>query len=1053
LNGGLLAWWTIGMKDNFQEHSKSNGSAEESREHREDRTQPAQSSAIPNASASGSKFYLPLDPIRWLEAMRANWYWIFLSGVLFSCAGAAAGFWRFENKFAVEIQLIRRELPNSFRASDVGEAFKPRQLSTPTITSMLRSSTLLQNVARKASPPISTRQLQQCLRITPEKNTDLIRISMENTISAKAVTDLVNLYGSEAVLLIRSLQTQEAVELSQFLKKQLTQTEKDIYEAQQELLAFSRDSEFISADKEADAYLRSMGDLQMKLETARIELETIDFRIKNLEKELRQQDPAVIKLRQAKEELESILLRYTDANPIVKEQKTKIKSFEEQLANETTNTSTVLQAPGTTLGNSLYLDIISLKAQKESMGRQVEKWSSLREESQRKLSSLPEKSIQYARIKARADSLETTRMLLAGRHREAELFEKDDTLAYYRVFAPASVADVSRTSRQTKVMVLALAGFVGGAGLALMVLLAYIFLDKRIITGGDLRACLRRPLIGTLDELNAESSESLHEWAFRTWAAFQGRCVNSEMKTFACGFISTCPGEGKTTLLYWLGCAAAQRGHRVLISINASIGFPNATFLSLQEALENPQTIELKLLQSTGKVVALVEPSDWEWTLERRQQLKVAIAQWQSLAPWFFLCELPSKNKVEAALLAETFSNVIWIAASGKTRYEQLIEAKETMGNAACSILGGILNRMPGKWHRYNWLDKLLPILLFVIGQSLMAQPRSSQSHADEAVPVHSGLFSGVSMPQPAPWQQHLTLGPGDGLNFSIYGRKDLTRNEIFIGPDGRVSFLEVQDFYAAGLTIDELRQKMDEELSRYYRNVRTIITPFAFRSKKYFLLGTIMDRGAYPLDRPLTIIEAVARARGFATGLYEQNTVELADLPRTFLIRQGKRMSVDFEKLFQQGDLSQNIRLEPGDYIYFPSASVNEVYVLGEIRSPGVIGITAKATALSVITVRGGFTPKAYKQKVLVVRGSLDRPESTVVDAAAILAGKAKDFPLIPKDIIYVANRPWSKAEELLDLAASAFIQAATANWTSANIGPLITEPILPALKDSSKP
>jgi hypothetical protein len=85
------------------------------------------------------------------------------------------------------------------------------------------------------------------------------------------------------------------------------------------------------------------------------------------------------------------------------------------------------------------------------------------------------------------------------------------------------------------------------------------------------------------------------------------------------------------------------------------------------------------------------------------------------------------------------------------------------------------------------------------------------------------------------------------------------------------------------------------------------------------------------------------------------------------------------------------------------------------------------------------------------VVRGSLEHPETKVVDATDILAGKAKDFPLIPKDIIYVANRPWSKAEELLDVAASAFIQAATANWTSANIGPFITSPILPSLKDSN--
>jgi hypothetical protein len=35
-------------------------------------------------------------------------------------------------------------------------------------------------------------------------------------------------------------------------------------------------------------------------------------------------------------------------------------------------------------------------------------------------------------------------------------------------------------------------------------------------------------------------------------------------------------------------------------------------------------------------------------------------------------------------------------------------------------------------------------------------------------------------------------------------------------------------------------------------------------------------------------------------------------------------------------------------------------------------------------------------------------------------------------------------KAEELLDLAASAFVQAAVITWTGGNIGPLIRTPII---------
>ena len=38
------------------------------------------------------------------------------------------------------------------------------------------------------------------------------------------------------------------------------------------------------------------------------------------------------------------------------------------------------------------------------------------------------------------------------------------------------------------------------------------------------------------------------------------------------------------------------------------------------------------------------------------------------------------------------------------------------------------------------------------------------------------------------------------------------------------------------------------------------IMSPLAFSSKKYYVLGNVQARGAYPLDKPVTLVEAVAR-------------------------------------------------------------------------------------------------------------------------------------------------------------------------------------------------
>ena len=305
-------------------------------------------------------------------------------------------------------------------------------------------------------------------------------------------------------------------------------------------------------------------------------------------------------------------------------------------------------------------------------------------------------------------------------------------------------------------------------------------------------------------------------------------------------------------------------------------------------------------------------------------------------------------------------------------------------------------------------------------------------------------IFSSSSPESRANWQRRLTLGSGDTLNFSLYNQPDTAKRDVVIGPDGRVTFLQAEDVTARGLTIDELRAQFDIELSKYYNNPRTIITPVSYRSKKFYLLGAVARKGVFQLERPTTMIEAIAQAGGLETGMFEQNTVELADLSHSFVIRGGNQLKVDFVKLFQQGDLSQNVAIEPDDYIYFPSSSANQIFVVGAVAGQGVVPYSQNTTLISAITARGGFVEKAYQSRVLVVRGSLESPETFIVDAKAILAGEKRDFKLEPKDIVYVSRRPWARAEEILDHATLSFIQAALVTWTGSHVGPFISSPIV---------
>ncbi|MGO8697883.1 MAG: hypothetical protein ACLQVY_09225 [Limisphaerales bacterium] len=51
------------------------------------------------------------------------------------------------------------------------------------------------------------------------------------------------------------------------------------------------------------------------------------------------------------------------------------------------------------------------------------------------------------------------------------------------------------------------------------------------------------------------------------------------------------------------------------------------------------------------------------------------------------------------------------------------------------------------------------------------------------------------------------------------------------------------------------------------------------------------------------------------------------------------------------------------------------------------------------------------------------------------IVSGKASDFKLQPKDIIYVSPRPFVRVEELADLATTAFIQGLITAWVDVKL------------------
>jgi protein involved in polysaccharide export with SLBB domain len=153
------------------------------------------------------------------------------------------------------------------------------------------------------------------------------------------------------------------------------------------------------------------------------------------------------------------------------------------------------------------------------------------------------------------------------------------------------------------------------------------------------------------------------------------------------------------------------------------------------------------------------------------------------------------------------------------------------------------------------------------------------------------------------------------------------------------------------GMTLDQTRQALEQGLSKYLSQPQVSLTLRAVGSRHVWMVGRLNRPGIYPMPAPISLLEAIALAGGTARSVSPANSEELADLRHSFVMRNGQALPVDFQRLLREGDTSQNIILQPDDFVFIPSSLAQEVYVLGAVRNPRAIPYTETLTLVSVLT------------------------------------------------------------------------------------------------------
>jgi polysaccharide biosynthesis/export protein len=159
-------------------------------------------------------------------------------------------------------------------------------------------------------------------------------------------------------------------------------------------------------------------------------------------------------------------------------------------------------------------------------------------------------------------------------------------------------------------------------------------------------------------------------------------------------------------------------------------------------------------------------------------------------------------------------------------------------------------------------------------------------------------------------------IGPGDVLDIVVWHNSDLS-NHVPVRPDGRISMPLVGDVVAAGKTPMNLADEIKDKLKPYIKDPLVTVTPTQFVgpvSRQIRVIGEAVQPRAIPYSTNMTLLDVMIAVGGLT---------RYADGDRAVVIRvvNGVQQTyhVHLDGLIRDGDVTQNVAVQPGDIIIIP--------------------------------------------------------------------------------------------------------------------------------------
>jgi polysaccharide export outer membrane protein len=192
-------------------------------------------------------------------------------------------------------------------------------------------------------------------------------------------------------------------------------------------------------------------------------------------------------------------------------------------------------------------------------------------------------------------------------------------------------------------------------------------------------------------------------------------------------------------------------------------------------------------------------------------------------------------------------------------------------------------------------------------------------------------------------------VDPPDEIVIKAPNIKEIDGSKQVVRPDGKITLNLLKDVKISGLTPAQIQQQLTELASKYYGNPDIRVEVLA-NSKFYQVFGRgVNQQGKRPYTGNDTVIKALAEA-GLSENAWPQ---------QVWVVRPGKggqepaRAVVNFQKMAETGDLSQNYVLQENDIITVPDsplASFN--FKATQIAGP-ITGATDAGSSVRAVGAR----------------------------------------------------------------------------------------------------